>query len=218
MAGRAGQARPLQTFQSFGQVANGFEQEIRTRGAQELLCRERSEYGDRADSGALGHFQIFGRIANINTCRWFERKLPKSQPQRRRMRFLFWSVTAAHPRCKHAGKPELAQLPHDTVAVAARNQTQVMRLPQAIEHLTRSFNQPGRVFRILRTPGPVGIVPPRARQFRGSINAVPIWGVMARQFLQPPGNSHFAKHRQIRCGIRGIRINERAVPIKQHSF
>jgi hypothetical protein len=205
-------------FQRFRQFPNRFEQKIRPCRSQSLLCWKRSQHRYSTNSRSLRHLQILRRISHVHASRWLQTKLLQSQPQRSGVRFLFRSIPAAHARCKHPGEPELAQLLHHTIPVAAGNQTQVMRPPEPREHLPRPHNESRRVLRILRAPRPVRIVPPRLRQFRGSVHAVPIRRIMPRQFLQPPRNPHLAKHRQIRRRISAVRINQRAVPIKQHSL
>jgi hypothetical protein len=56
------------------------------------------------------------------------------------MRFFLWRVPAAHARSKQPRKPEGAQLLRHTIAVAARNQPQVMSPAKPNKHLPRSRN------------------------------------------------------------------------------
>src|SRR6266571_4432822 len=68
------------------------------------------------------------------------------------------------------------------------------------------------------TPKPIRFRPAFRRQFCGSIDVMPVRRVMLRQVARLPANPQGSKHLDVSVGVRLIRIEQCAVPVKQHSL
>src|SRR6266852_3657438 len=68
---------------------------------------------------------------------------------------------------------------------------------------------------VLLAPSAVGVIPTSTRQFRGAIDAIPVWGIVASEVVKSPRDAHFAKHSEIGGGIGPIGIEKGAVPVEE---
>ena len=107
-------------------MGDGVEEKVGFGGAEAGFGGERAEDGDVADSSAPGHFEIFGRIADVNAGGGIQRHLAQGETQRGRMRLAVTCVSAADVRREEIGELEEAQLAHDAVAVAAGDHAELV--------------------------------------------------------------------------------------------
>src|ERR1700687_996478 len=88
------------------------------------------------------------------------------------------------------------------------------QLPQ---HPSRTGNQFGGMLGIMSSPESVGLVPTLFRDSCPSIDGVPVRRIVLFQFPNPPFQADILEHRQVSLTIRVEGIEQRAVPIKQHT-
>ena len=100
--------------------------------------------------------------------------------------------------------------------ISAGHHSQRKSSGHALHNRARSRQQLRRFFQVRFVPQPVGIRPRPPRQSRRAIDVEPIRRIMPRQFAQPPIDSQRAKHLQISARIRGVGIQQRAIPIEKN--
>src|SRR5260221_890154 len=128
-AGDAAMLRPygmggLQLAQGVGEISDGVEEQVGFGSAEAGFGGERAEDGDGADSGAAGHFEIFGGIADVNAGGGIQGHLAQGETQRAGMRLAVPSVSAADMRCEKIDELEETQLADDAVAITAGDHTE----------------------------------------------------------------------------------------------
>src|SRR6266436_2254035 len=86
------------------------------------------------------------------------------------------------------------------------------------EDSARTGDQLRPMLCIVRAPGAVRVIPALPGQPCGAINLIPVRGIIFFKFREPPRDAHLLKHRQIRGGVGVVGIDQRAVPVEEHSF
>src|SRR3981189_689718 len=68
---------------------------------------------------------------------------------------------------------------------------------------------------IVFAPCAIRVVPARAWQFGGAVDAIPVRGIVAGEIVDRPRDAHLPEHREIGGGIGAVGVEERAVPIEE---
>jgi len=127
-------------------------------------------------------------------------------------------VSAKDASKKGLCKTKLAQLAGDAVAIAASDESDVMSLGDPAKDLTGFGEQARTVICVLLAPSGVGVIPAMARQAGCLVDVIPVGGIVAGKFLESPGDAHLAKHGEIGGRVRGVGVDEGAVPIEEYAL
>src|SRR5712671_3108173 len=71
---------------------------------------------------------------------------------------------------------------------------------------------------IVFAPSAIRVVPARAWQFGGAVDATPVRGIVAGEIVEGPRDAHLAEHREVGGGIGAVGIEERSVPIEEYAL
>ncbi len=198
---------------------DGLEEEIGLGGAEALLGGERAEDGDGgAYAGAAGHLEVFRGVTDVNAVLWVQGQQTKGEAKRGGMWFAETGIAAANAGGEVIPESEFAKLAVDAVAVAAGDEPQSMAASKLAEHTTCAGKEFGPLSGVVLAPDLVGGVVFRARKIGGAIDVVPVGRIVPFEFGEAPGNLHFSEHGQVRGGVGGIGIQERAVPVEEDAF
>jgi len=69
--------------------------------------------------------------------------------------------------------------------------------------------------KVVKAPDFVGGVPLGAGEICGAIDVVPVGRVVLFEFGEAPGDLHLFEHGEVGCGVRGVGVEERAVPVEE---
>ena len=114
-------------------MGDGVEEKVGFGGAEAGFGGERAEDGDGANSGATGHLEIFGGIADVDASGGIQAHLAQGETQRGGMRLAVTCVSTADVRSEEIGELEEAQLAHDAVAVAAGDYAELVAGAEMLE-------------------------------------------------------------------------------------
>ncbi len=198
------------------QFADRFQQQIGTRCADALSCREGAEHANRTHSSAPRHLDIFRRVSHIDAIFGASAQTFQRQIQRSGMRLLARRVFAEDRRGEKFSKSKFGNLLADAVAASAGHQTQTELSRQRTHHATRARQQFRTLRAIRRAPKPASLPPFRPWHSRRAVDLIPVWAVVPLEFGFAPFDPQRTKHRHVRPRIRGVRIEKRAVPIEQN--
>jgi len=199
-------------------LGDGFEQKFGFGSAKALFGGEGAKHGHGADSRATSHFEVLGRIANVDAGARLEREMAEREPQRLGVRFLAERIAAANAGREEIEEAKLAELPEYAVAVSAGDKAEAVAFRYVRENAARAGDELRAMPGVLLAPGRVRIAPAVTGQARRAIDAIPIRRIVGSEFVESPGDAHFPEHGEIRGGISGKGIDEGAVPIEEHAL
>jgi hypothetical protein len=113
---------------------------------------------------------------------------------------------------------EFVELAVDAVAVAAGDQTQGVAASKLLEDATCAGQKFWAMFGVVLAPDLIGSVVFGAGKIGGAIDVVPVGGTMLFEFGEAPGNLHFSEHGEVGGGVRGVGVEESAVPVEEDAF
>lgn len=195
---------------------DGFKEEVGLGGAQALLRGERAEDSDGgADAGAASHLQVFWRVTDIDRLACAKAHVAKREAQRGWMRFAEPSISAADASGELMPEIEIMELAMDAVAVAAGDKAQSVSARKLLDDAARTGQKFGAMLSVVFAPEPISGVIFGARNVGGTIDVVPVGRVIAFEIGEAPRNLQRTKHGEIGGGVRGVGVEERAIPVKK---
>src|SRR6266481_4156297 len=103
----------------------------------------------------------------------------------------------------------------DTVTVAAGDEAEVVMRAKARENAAGASDELWIVLGVIFAPDLVGGGPFVFGKFCGTIDAIPIRGIVFLEFGEAPGNAHGTEHGEIGGGVGGMGVEKGAVPIEE---
>lgn len=131
------------------------------------------------------------------------------------MRFAEASVTAADAGGELVPEIEITELAMDAIAVAAGDESQRVSARELSDDAARAGQKFGAMLGVVFAPESIGGVIFGARNVGGPIDVVPVGRVMAFQIGEGPGDLQRTKHGEVGGGVRGVGVEERAVPVEK---
>src|SRR5580658_5133874 len=83
---------PLETFPQGRQFANRFDERVGRRGAKSLRDRRATKHANGPHAGAMRHFDVLRRVADIHAGLGQRAELVECHAQRGGMRLAAWSI------------------------------------------------------------------------------------------------------------------------------
>lgn len=131
------------------------------------------------------------------------------------MRLAIYDVIAANPHGKSRQQAEGAKLAHDSVAVAAGDESEGIAALESAQDAPCARHQLGAMAGVMTTPAGVGLFPAGLRNPCGTIDTVPIGRVVAVQLARAPADTHFAKHGEVGVEIGVVGVEKGTIPVKE---